>query len=64
MLEDYILHAQYRCQKCGHEWTQRAEPVECRRCGHLYVTWLNHPLTLDREASECHSTDPNSPAPS
>ncbi len=43
-LPEYILHAQYRCRKCGHEWTQRAAPVDCPKCGHLYVDWTNHPL--------------------
>ena len=34
--------AQYRCQRCSHEWTDRAGPVQCPVCEHLYVTWLNY----------------------
>lgn len=34
--------AEYRCFRCDHEWTGNAGPVECPKCGHHYVKWLNY----------------------
>ncbi len=40
--------AQLRCQKCKHEWEQDPKPAQCPKCGHVYLTWLNHPLVIAR----------------
>lgn len=52
----YIRSAHYRCERCGHEWKQRACPVVCPACAHLYVTWLNHPLTVERLKADVGSS--------
>ena len=36
------LGALYKCFKCGYEWTDRAGPVVCPRCGYLWIKWLNY----------------------
>lgn len=36
------MTALYRCLRCSHEWEGKPGPVECPRCGHLYVKWINY----------------------
>jgi rubrerythrin len=36
------MTALYRCLGCGHEWRGKPGPVECPRCLHPYVRWLNY----------------------
>ena len=43
--------AKYRCNKCKHEWDQKPGPTKCPKCSHVFVTWLNHPLTVEKEPS-------------
>lgn len=40
--------AQLSCQKCKYEWEQDPKPAQCPKCGHVYLTWLNHPLVIER----------------
>jgi rubrerythrin len=42
--ENYIEKAVYQCDKCDYSWVQKAGPTVCFKCGHIYITWLNHPL--------------------
>lgn len=32
----------YKCLKCGYEWKGKPGPVECPKCYHLYVKWVNY----------------------
>jgi DNA-directed RNA polymerase subunit RPC12/RpoP len=34
--------AHYRCMKCSYEWHANPGPVECPKCRHLYVLWVNY----------------------
>jgi DNA-directed RNA polymerase subunit RPC12/RpoP len=36
----YLAH--YKCLKCGYEWTTTPKLVECPKCGHLYVKWVDY----------------------
>ncbi len=39
----------YECWKCQFKWSQYPDILErCPKCGHEYVWWLNHPLTIER----------------
>lgn len=40
--EPHIKDAHYRCLKCGHEWRQPPGMVDCPKCQHLYVKWVNY----------------------
>lgn len=31
----------YRCMGCDHEWREKRTEVKCRKCGSLYVEWVN-----------------------
>lgn len=35
------MTAQYRCLGCGFEWLGEPGPVECPKCHHVYVKWVN-----------------------
>ena len=35
-------YAKYRCLKCGYEWEQQPQIVDCPICDHNYVKWLNY----------------------
>jgi len=36
------MSCKYRCQKCGHRFEiEKPGPVNCPKCGHLYIDWLN-----------------------
>jgi rubrerythrin len=37
-----IKDAHYRCLKCGHEWKQTPTMVDCPKCRHLYIKWVNY----------------------
>lgn len=34
--------AEFRCLKCGFEWTSEPGPTSCFKCNHLYVKWVNY----------------------
>lgn len=34
--------AQYKCQKCTHEFSRPPHPVTCPDCGSRYVDWVNY----------------------
>ena len=36
------MKAEFKCLKCGYEYKDEPGPTVCRRCGHLYVKWLNY----------------------
>ena len=51
-MPDYIRRARFKCLGCGHEFRRGPNTVRpdigftdnaCPRCGHVYLTWLNHP---------------------
>lgn len=48
--EPYELLAEYKCQKCGQTWKERARMVKCIICKFIYVDWINHPLTIEYES--------------
>lgn len=36
------MKCKYRCQQCGYEFEEeKPGPVICKKCGHLYIDWLN-----------------------
>lgn len=36
------MTCKYRCQKCGYRFEkEKPGPVECPKCSHLYIDWLN-----------------------
>jgi hypothetical protein len=44
------ISASYHCLGCAFEWIGKAGPVECPRCHHLYVRWLDFDQTKNSGA--------------
>lgn len=36
------MNAHYECVRCGFSWDQKPAQVTCRKCGSLYVKWVNY----------------------
>lgn len=43
-MEKYEKKAEYLCESCKYFWIQQCRPLNCPKCKHEYVTWVNHPL--------------------
>lgn len=55
--------AKFRCWRCSYEWEDRPGstdslniddqgrplPRTCRRCGHLYMAWLNYEEDFEKK---------------
>ena len=36
------MKCEYKCLKCGYEWSGKPGPTQCLLCNHLYVKWVNY----------------------
>ena len=34
--------AEFLCLKCNFKWKSNPGPIQCPKCNHLYVKWLNY----------------------
>ena len=37
-----MIKAEFLCLKCGFKYDDIPGPTQCKKCGHLYVKWLNY----------------------
>jgi len=45
---DGSLICRFKCMKCGYYFENPIPgPTKCKKCGHLYVEWLNAKEVLD-----------------
>lgn len=44
------MKAEYKCEKCGHEWEEEPGFVVCAKCMHEYVEWKNYDEFVKRRA--------------
>jgi len=36
------MKAEFQCLSCKHQWEDKPGPIECPKCNHIYVKWLNY----------------------
>ena len=36
------MKAKYKCLGCKYEWFGEPGPVECPKCSHIWVKWVNY----------------------
>ena len=36
------MKAEYKCKKCHYEWKAIPDTVECPKCHHFYIKWVNY----------------------
>ena len=36
------MKAKFKCEKCKFKWESEPGPIQCPKCGHIWVEWYNY----------------------
>jgi len=47
-VEPWESRAEFECWRCHEKWSGVSGPTACPACRWIYLTWVNHPLEIER----------------